>query len=126
MKKIIVMFFILSFSTYAFAEGLQTLIKVGKDMAEMSKALDDETKNFENVRRAIDKGILKPGKPKSSIRQEYGAPVVEFPKEAHSKETWVYKPASSSFFEGIKIYLIFDDNGNLEETKIVNLEKQPK
>jgi len=126
MKKIVVMFFMLLFSTYAFAEGLQTLIQVGKDQAEMSKVLDGETKNFENVKRAIDRGALKPGTSKSSVRQEYGAPVVEFPKEANSKETWVYKPASSSFFEGIKIYLMFDNNGNLEETKIVNPEKQPK
>lgn len=123
MKTMLLLFFVLLFSPCAFAEGLSTLIEVGRGQAEIAKEAKEETKNFEKVRDAIGDGALKTGEPKDSIRKRYGAPVIEFVRDEKTKETWIYKKASSSFFDGNKIYLIFDDNGNLGEIKVVDQKK---
>ena len=125
MKKITITLFVLLFAASAFAEGLDTLIEVGQSMGDIAKESNEETRNFEGVKRAIERGSLKAGEAKDSIRKKYGDPVVDFPKDANGPEKWVYKPASSSYFEGIKIYLYFDDSGNLKETKTINKEKKP-
>lgn len=107
-----------------FADGLDALVEVGRSQGEIAKTLNQETKNFENVRRALEKGILKNGMPSDAIRKLYGDPVIEFKEGAKVK--WVYKAAESSFSDGLKIYLIFDGDGSLEEAKTVDLRKEKK
>lgn len=126
MKKNLIIIFILLFTAGAFAEGLDTLIDVGKHMKDVEQGYKEETKNFENIKSALDNGSLKTGEPKYSVRKKYGDPVIDLPKDANGPEKWVYKPASSSYFEGIKIYLYFDDVGNLKETKIINQDEKTK
>jgi hypothetical protein len=118
--RLIIFLSILSFSGLAFAEGLKTLIEVGKNMAEAEKVSAQETKNFGKIKSAIKSGALKSGLPRDKISKDYGDPVVRFDKDDKMNETWIYKPAASSYFEGEKIYLVFDIEGKLESTKMMN------
>src|SRR3989338_785344 len=111
MRKIIFILIVLLSCAPSFAEGLDNLIEAGRNMSDIGRAMDAETKTFENVKRAIKNGTLKIGESKDSIRTRYGEPVIELEKEANAPGKWVYMPASSTFFKGIRIYLIFDDNG---------------
>ena len=123
MKKLVVGLLVLLFSAYGFAEGLDTLIEVGKAQGLIERQTKEETKNFEGVKKAIEGGSLKKGETKDSVLKRYGEPVIEYKDAGTKKETWVYKRADASFFGGEKIYLVFDDNGALEETKIAGEQK---
>ena len=123
MKKLVIGLSALLFSASCSAERLDTLIEVGKAQGLIERQTKEETKNFEGVKKAIESGSLKKGETKDSVLKRYGEPVIELKKESGKKETWVYKRADASFFGGEKIYLVFDDKGVLEETKIVSEEK---
>lgn len=99
------------------AEGLDSLVVVGKSMADIDAAMNEETKAFNRVKAAIDNGAIKKGLSEAEIRSRYGEPVIMNDDSATKRERWVYKPASSSFFKGIRIYLLFDDGGALDEIK---------
>ena len=58
------------------AEGLGTLIELGKSQAEMQKQWAQETKTFEAVKRAIETGAIKKGMDKAIVLAKYGEPVV--------------------------------------------------
>ena len=90
------------------AEGLDSLVEVGKSMADISAGFNEETKAFNRVKAAVDSGAIKKGLLKASIRTQYGEPVIINDDSATKREKWAYKPAASSFFEGIRIYLFFD------------------
>jgi hypothetical protein len=126
MKKIFLTAFFLAFSSsgLTFAGGLDTLIEVARNQGEIAKSNKEETDNYGRVKRAIANGSLAKGTPKTQVRKLYGSPVVEFKDDNIGKEKWVYKDAGSSFFDGMKIYLIFDDAGNLEETKVFEKKKE--
>ncbi len=98
------------------AEGLDTLIEIGKAQADISKSYAQETKNFEGVKKAVENGAIKVGQSINDIKTKFGEPVVAVKDGA--REKWIYKPASSSFFEGVKISLFFNANGALDEIKI--------
>ncbi len=104
----------------AYAEGLDTLIKVGRSMADISSAYDGETKSFNRVKSAVDDGDIKKGMAKEDIRRRYGDPVIANNDSVTNSEKWVYKPAGSTFFKGIRIYLYFDDKGLLDEIKTLS------
>lgn len=116
--QIIVLFFIMLFSFTAriHAEGLSTLAEVGKDQAAMQKALDEETKSFRAIRKAIEKGTINKGESQDAIKRSYGEPVIILPDKKHD-EKWIYKPGYASWFDGIKIYLYFDSDKKLEGIK---------
>jgi len=118
---------LLLLSGMAAAEGLNTLISVGKSQAKMASALEDETEIYEKVKRGIKRGDIQKGDDQNSIRRSYGEPVVIMPREGGG-ERWVYKPGYASHFDGIKIYLFFDENKKLDEiqvlTKKVTLDKK--
>lgn len=101
------------------AEGISSLIEVGKSMADISAAMDEETGVFNSVKEAIDNGSIKKGVSKSSIREQYGEPVIINDDSATKREKWAYKPATSSFLKGVRIYLYFDADGILNEIKEV-------
>ena len=78
-----------------------------------------ETKAFERVKEAIDKGAIKKGQSKKEIESRYGDPVVSIPEYGTGREKWIYKPAKSSFFSGVKACLYFDKDNNIDEIKIM-------
>ena len=101
------------------AEGLQSLIAVGKSMTEAKKSLAAEDGSFAGIKRALDSGALVKGRSKSAIRAQYGGPVVANTDFATGRERWVYKSVSASFFKGPRVYLLFDAQGTLDEIKIL-------
>lgn len=120
MQKIITVFCIILLSS-AFnccAEGLGTLIELGKSQAEMQKQYARETKAFEAVKRAIDAGAIKKGMDKASIIAKYGEPVVIVDDLDGKREDWIYKPAESSFFKGIRATLVFTQDSALDEIRL--------
>ncbi|MCX5678982.1 MAG: hypothetical protein NTY76_07775 [Candidatus Omnitrophica bacterium] len=99
------------------AGGIDSLVEVGKSMADINAAMDEETRAFNRVKEAIDTGIIKKGISEAEVRSRCGEPVIANDDSATKREKWVYKPATSSFFKGIRIYLFFDDTGALDEIR---------
>ena len=104
-----------------YAEGLDTLIEVGKDQADIQKAYEAETKAYTAAKRAIETGTIKKGQTKDDIQRRCGQPVIDVDDFMKSKEKWVYKPASSDLNKGPRVYLFFDKGGLL--TDIETFEK---
>lgn len=123
MKVFVFLFIFLSYSLLAYAEGLNTLIEVARSQGEIQKAYKEETETFNGVKRALDRGSIKKGEPKEEIRKNYGEPVISIQDFATKREKWVYKPAASTYSEGIRIYLFFDKEGNLDEILVEGQEK---
>lgn len=105
-------------SSTAYAIGLGELMDIARAQKDAQKAYSDETKAYERVRSAIDKGAIKKGDPKKSIGKQYGEPVVSIIDSNTKREKWIYKPAKSSFFDGVKVYLYFNKEDKLDEVKI--------
>lgn len=120
MKRIITVFCVILLSS-AFncrAEGLSTLMELGKSQAEMQKQYAQETKAFEAVKKAIEAGMVKKGMDKASVLAKYGQPVIIVDDLDGKHEDWIYKPAKSSFFKGIRATLLFAAEGVLDEAKL--------
>ena len=98
--------------------GLGELRQLAASQTDAQRTYADETRAFERVKEAIDKGAIKKGQSKKDIESRYGDPVVSVPEYGTGREKWIYKPAKSSFFEGVKAYLYFDKDNNLDEIKI--------
>lgn len=88
--------------------GLKSLIELSKDRGNMIREYNEETKVYDKLIRAIDRGLLDEGLNGEDIRKKYGDPVVVVDGDSPGDKKWVYKPGSSSFFEKEKIYLIFN------------------
>jgi hypothetical protein len=121
MKKMLFIALIIIFSSCLniYADGLGTLVEVGKDLAETQKAWAEQTQAFERVKQGVDSGAIRKGQSKSAISGNYGEPVITTLDKRTNREEWVYMPASSTFFKGVKIYLYFDKNDALDEIKAV-------
>jgi hypothetical protein len=120
-------FIIMVFAPFSYAEGLSTLIEVGKGQAEIQRAYSEETSAYERVQSAVDRGGIKKSMTKNQIQEEYGEPVVSFYDIITKRDEWIYKPAKSDFFGGgIKICLYFDKNDTLDEIIITGQEKDKK
>ena len=117
MQKIITIFCIilLLYASNCRAEGLGTLIELGGSQAEMQKQYARETRAFEAVEKAIEAGSFKKGMDKASVLAKYGEPVVKVNDLDGKHEDWIYKPAASSFFKGIRATLVFTAQGELDE-----------
>ena len=100
------------------AEGLGVLIEVAKSQAEIKKQYEEETKNFERVKKGIESGAIKKGQAKADIYAKYGQPVVSIKDIDGKREDCIYKPESSSFFKGIRATLIFTEEGVLDEARV--------
>ena len=119
MKNFKTVFFLILFlsGTNCFADGLDTLIEVGRGQAEIQKSYAGETRIYNDVKEAVEDGEIKKGQGADEIRRKYGEPVVNIPDMETGMDKWIYKPAKSSFFKGEKIYLFFDSTGVLAELK---------
>lgn len=103
----------------AYCAGLGELMDIARSQKDAQATYAQETRDFERVKEAIDKGAIKKGQSKKEIQNRYGEPVVSIPEYGTGREKWIYKPAKSSFFSGVKAYLYFDKDNNLDEIKIV-------
>ncbi len=99
--------------------GLGELRDVACAQADAQNTYKEETRAFERVKAAIDKGDIKKGINKKDFKSRYGEPVVNMVDSDTGRRKWIYKPAKSSFFSGIKAYLYFDKDNKLDEIKIV-------
>lgn len=120
MKKAIALsyVFIIALAFDCRAEGLGTLIELGRSQADIQKQYAQETRTFEVVKKAIESGAIKKGQDKDSIRGKYGDPVVIVNDLDGKHEDWIYKPADSSFFKGVRATLFFNFEGILDEARI--------
>ena len=109
-------------SSSVYADGLGTLIQVGKSQDAMERALRQETKVYEAVKKGVETGTIDKGETQDAIRKNYGDPVVVL-SEKNNTEKWVYKPGYTSHFDGIKIYLFFDEDKKLIGIKMLNRKK---
>lgn len=124
MRLLMLVIFICAWTvSFCFAEGLDTLIAVARSQGEIQKEYSEETRNFERVRENIDDGTVKIGQSKDEVRRRSGEPVVSLRDSMTNREKWVYKPAKSDFFKGIKIYIFFDKNDNVDEIKVAGKEE---
>lgn len=121
MRKGVLSTFILLFffPSAAYCAGLGQLMDIAKAQADAQKTYAQETKAFERVKDAIDRGDIKKGQSKEEISSRYGDPVVAISEYGTGREKWIYKPAKSSCFSGVKIYLYFGKDDKLNEIKIV-------
>ena len=104
--------------------GLKTLMEVGKSQAAIAKALKKETKNYNKVKKAIIQGELEEGMEARKIRKKYGEPVIDIYDKKKDANKWLYMPATSTHFEGEKLYLFVDKEGKLVGWQLV--EEQPE
>ena len=98
--------------------GLGELMDIASAQKDAQRTYADETRAFERVKAAIDRGDIKKGVTKKEFKDRYGEPVVNIVDSNTGREKWIYKPAKSSFFSGIKAYLYFDRDNKLDEIKI--------
>ncbi|MBL7071462.1 MAG: hypothetical protein ISS26_04755 [Candidatus Omnitrophica bacterium] len=92
---------------------LKTLMELGKSQGEIAKALKNETKIYDKVKKAIESGKLKEGEEAEAIRKNYGEPVIDVFDKKRDAIKWLYMPATSSHFEGEKLYLFIDKDDKL-------------
>lgn len=99
---------------------LKTLMELGKSQGEIAKALQGETKAYNKVKEAIGSGELKEGEPAEGILTRFGEPVIEIYDRKRDAVKWLYMPATSTHFEGEKLYLFMDNDGRLVGWQLVN------
>jgi hypothetical protein len=117
-KKLMMCVIFLVVASICRAEGLDVLIQAAKSQAEIKKQYEEETKNFERVKKGIESGAIKKGQAKADIYAKYGQPVVSIKDMDGKRKDCIYKPESSSFFNGIRATLIFTEQGILDEVLI--------
>ena len=93
--------------------GLSTLMAIGNNQKQMEKALKQETKIYEAIKKGIEKDKIVEGVTQDFILKKYGEPVVVITEEGMAK--WLYKPGYATHFDNIKIYLLFDADGMLQQ-----------
>ncbi len=109
----------LSCAPFCRADGIGTLMQVGSSMDDAEKTLAKETAQYEKVKAGFDGGEIKKGLPKDAVMKKYGTPQVAFKDSLTKRDKWVYKPGSSNYFEGEKIYIFFDGQGLIDEAQLV-------
>lgn len=120
MKKTL---FILALLPFAFtsvghADGLGTLMQVGKSMDEIQRVYDGETGTYNRIKGAIGKGEIKKGLTQAAVLK-YGGPVVIVSEVIRKRQIWVYRPGTTDLLNKPKIRLFFDDNGALDEIAVI-------
>ncbi|MCX5680652.1 MAG: hypothetical protein NTZ95_08475 [Candidatus Omnitrophica bacterium] len=115
---VFVLIFVFTGPGYLRADGLDSLIEVGKSQGEIAKAYSEETRTYEGIKRAIESKNIVKGANKKTILEKYRGPVVMVGDYGTDREKWIYKPATSDFSKGPKISLFFTKDGILNEILI--------
>ena len=112
----LVVFFI---TTNTFSADLKTLMEIGASQADIAKSLKQETKNYNEVKKAINSGAIKEGLAADAIRRKYGNPIIETYDKKRDLTKWLYMPASSTHFKGEKLYLYIDRDNKVKSWELV-------
>jgi len=99
--------------------GLGALVKVGKSQAEMEKVMNNETKVFEKVKKAVINDEIIEGQSDSEIESKYGAPVVKIKQPENKLERWVYKPGYASYFDHNKVCIYVNEEGTVSGIELL-------
>ena len=120
MKKtlFILALFPFAFTAVCHADGLGTLMQVGKSMDEIQRAYDKETDTYNRVRGSIGNGEIKKGLTQSALLK-YGEPVVIVTEVIGKRQIWVYRPGTTDLLKKPKIRLFFNEDGTLDEIKTI-------
>jgi hypothetical protein len=116
---LLILVIILLLTTNAYAD-LKKLMELGSSQARIAKALKKETKNYNKVKKAIISGKLEEGTPGDKIKRKYGEPIIDIYDEKRAANKWLYMPATSTHFEGEKLYLFVGAEGKLVGWQLVN------
>lgn len=119
--RVMILFIVMSIlflETNVYA-NLKKLMEVGKSQADIAKALKKETKNYNRVKKAIISEKLKEGMLAKEIRKKYGEPIIDIYDEKKNAYKWLYMPATSTHFEGEKLYLFIDKEDKLVGWRMV-------
>jgi len=100
------------------ADGIGTLMQVGKSMDEIQRDYDKETAAYGRVKEAVATGGIKKGVKQAAVLK-YGAPVVIMTEAAGKRQVWVYRPGTTDLLNKPKIRLFFDDSGALDQITVV-------
>lgn len=120
MKKTLFVLVLLPFllPSVCHADGLGSLMQVGKSMDDIQRAYDKETDTYNRVMGAIDKDEIKKGLTQAAVLK-YGTPVVIVTEAIRKRQIWVYRPGTTDLLNKPKIRLFFDDNGALDEIAVI-------
>ena len=104
--------------TGANVSGLKMLVQLGRDNKLKQRALKQETKNFQSVKKYIDDNKIKKGISAKYAIKKFGEPVLVLSDSEGEK--WAYKRSDVDWVGGEKIYLFFDKEGKLLDWECVN------
>lgn len=122
MTRKYVFFFIFIFLSVFFygcasLKKLQPLIDLGKNEKLKQEAYQEQSASFRRIKDYIDSDKIKEISSKEQALSTFGEPVITYFNG--NQEKWVYKDSGSSWFEGGKIYLFFDNRGILSDWEAV-------
>jgi len=95
--------------------ALKMLKSLGDDNNLKEKELIEETDNFYNLKKLIEKSLISPGLSKEETLKLTGKPVIQRTR-TNGDEEWAYKSPRKTWFEGKTIYLYF------RQGKLINLK----
>lgn len=98
--------------------GLGSLMALSKDRGVMEADYAKETKSYNALKEALEKGDLERGLTNEEIIKKFGKAVVVLPEGSEGMERWVYKASEFSYFKGAKVYLFFNSQGELESWEL--------
>ncbi|MFH1868679.1 MAG: hypothetical protein ABH843_06885 [Candidatus Omnitrophota bacterium] len=90
---------------------MKRLSVIGDNIDSQNETWKLETENYRKAEGLIGSSAIKQGITKDFISEICGSPAAE----AWDGAKWVYKPSSSTYFKGEKIYFLFDEDGKLIE-----------
>ena len=100
------------------ADGIGTLMQVGKSMDEIQRDYDKETATYNRVKEAVAKGEIKKGLKQAAVLK-YGEPVAIVTEPVSKRQIWVYRPGTTDLLNKPKIRLFFDDSGAIDQITVL-------
>ena len=102
--------------------GLKNIANLGVNDKLKQQAVDQETKNFNKLRKLIKSSNSEKVILKKLAAKQFGKPIISFPYQ--EGEAWVYKAGYTQWIGSEKIYLFFDKNESLIDWKYCAALKQ--
>jgi type III secretory pathway component EscV len=98
-------------------DAIPALIELSNQRKSMIKDYADETAAYSKVKSAVDDNTLAKGIGMEEVKARFGEPVAVDNVNIEGVTKWIYKPGKSDIFSKDKIYLVFDKEGKLVETR---------